>query len=224
MTPSSGSLLELGTWRSVLATIAAGGALYGAVLGSWHGTELALYTAIKLPLVLLATAASTAAFQSIVARAAGLRLESRGALFLSCRGLATSSLLLASLAPVALLFTRAAQAPGAPAGAAHTAHNFLYLVHTLLVAVCGLRGVLALGERLRKIAPSATVARRVLAAWLGVFALVGGEVAWVFRPFVGSVYEPVAFLRRDALSGNVYELLFTDVVPHLLGLDRGDRP
>jgi hypothetical protein len=43
---------------------------------------------------------------------------------------------------------------------------------------------------------------------------VGGEVAWMLRPFVGSVYLPVVFLRDDALNGNVYEFIFTDILPH----------
>jgi hypothetical protein len=34
---------------------------------------------------------------------------------------------------------------------------------------------------------------------------------------VGSVYKPVVFLRQDALEGNVYEFVFTDILPHLLG-------
>ena len=55
------------------------------------------------------------------------------------------------------------------------------------------------------------------AAWVLAYALVGGEVAWALRPFVGSVYEPVAFLRQDALDGNVYEFIVTDIVPHLGG-------
>ena len=51
------------------------------------------------------------------------------------------------------------------------------------------------------------------------FALVGGEVAWALRPFVGSVYKPVVFLRADALDGNVYEFIFTEILPHLLSGD-----
>jgi hypothetical protein len=48
------------------------------------------------------------------------------------------------------------------------------------------------------------------------YALVGGEVAWAFRPFVGSVYYPITFLRKDALHGNVYEFIVTNIVPHFL--------
>jgi hypothetical protein len=51
-------------------------------------------------------------------------------------------------------------------------------------------------------------------AWTLAYAFVGGEIAWVLRPFVGSVYLPVVFLREDALHGNVYEFIFTDILPH----------
>jgi hypothetical protein len=64
---------------------------------------------------------------------------------------------------------------------------------------------------------SRQVVRAVCLVWLAAFALVGGEIAWVLRPFVGSVYKPVVFLRGDALDGNVYEFVFTDILPHLLG-------
>ncbi len=57
------------------------------------------------------------------------------------------------------------------------------------------------------------------AAWLVAFALVGGEVAWGLRPFVGSIYQPVTFLRRDALDGNVYEHIILEIAPYLLGYD-----
>jgi hypothetical protein len=59
------------------------------------------------------------------------------------------------------------------------------------------------------------LAQRVHAAWVVAFAFVGGEVAWILRPFIGSVYLPVVFLRPDALHGNVYEFILTDIVPHL---------
>ena len=49
-------------------------------------------------------------------------------------------------------------------------------------------------------APPRTL-RAVYLAWVLIYAAVGGEVAWGLRPFVGSVYQPVVFLRSDALAG-----------------------
>ena len=62
------------------------------------------------------------------------------------------------------------------------------------------------------------VAVTVYVTWALAYALVGGEVAWALRPFVGSVSpeHPIAFLRADALDGNVYEFILADILPFLL--------
>lgn len=205
---------------AILGRLIAGSALYGAVPGSWHGPRLALYAGAKLPLLLLLTALATAAFQQLVARALGLQLPRGGALRLSLRGYATTAWLLGALAPAAALFVWAAPPPEA---LHRTAHNLLYLTHTALVAVCGLAGLATLRRDLVAAAPTRTAGRAAFAIWVAVSALVGGELAWVLRPFVGSVYEPIAFLRDDALDGNVYEFIWTDILPHLGGTDPGDR-
>jgi hypothetical protein len=208
-----------GHWRLGLrlsAVMVAASALYGAVLGSWHGGRLALFVSLNLPLVLLATSALTVVFAWMVARLFGVPLSPGRTAVLGFRALTVASLLMASLAPVAALFTYAAPPPSQ---AARTAHNLLYLMHTAIVGACGLAGAWALGRSLRRVAPSGRAARSAHAAWLLAYALVGGEVAWVLRPFVGSVYEPVAFLRQDALEGNVYEFIVTDIVPHLVGAE-----
>ncbi len=203
-------------WASLCLAMAAGAAVYGAVLGFWHGPRLAAYAAVKLPAVLLLTSALTVVFSWTVARLSGLALRFGQVAVLTFLALAVGSVLLASLAPVAALFTLCAPAP---TPAARTAHNLLYVLHTALVGGCGLAGTVALWRAMVRLgAPRGTV-RAVYVLWVAAFALVGGEVAWIFRPFIRSVFEPVVFLRHDALQGNVYELLVTDILPHLLSLD-----
>jgi hypothetical protein len=187
-------------------------AVYGAVLGFWHGWQLALYAAVKLPLVLLLTAALTVAFSWTAAAAVGLPLRFGQVAVLTFLALAVASLFLASLAPVAWLFTVSAPPP---TGEARTAHNLLYLLHTTFVGACGLAGTGALWRALRRLDAPQRSLRAAFALWIAGYALVGGEVAWALRPFVGSVYMPVVFLRPDALDGNVYEFIVTDILPHL---------
>jgi hypothetical protein len=62
-------------WLRLCVAMAACAALYGAVLGSWHGPRLAAYDAVKLPLVLLLTAALTVGFAWTAAAALGLPLR-----------------------------------------------------------------------------------------------------------------------------------------------------
>ena len=201
-------------WVALAGLMTACAALYGAVFGMWHGPTLSLYVAVKFPLVLLLTSGLTVAFAWTAARALGVPLGPGQVAVLTFLALAIASLLLASLAPVAWLFLFCAPAPG---GGARTAHNLLYLMHTAFVGGCGLAGTIALRRGLHRMGLAPRTARAVYLLWVAAFALVGGEVAWALRPFVGSIYAPVVFLREDALDGNVYEFVFTDILPHLLG-------
>lgn len=198
---------------ALLFVMIAGAAGYGAVLGAWHGPRLAAYCAIKLPLVLVLTTTITMAFSWVGGQLLGLRLRVAQVVVLNLLTLASAALLLASLIPVAGLFTAAAPPPTT---ASRTAHNLLYLMHTGFVAACGSGGMRLLWGALRRLAPRARLVP-VFVLWFVTFAAVGGEVAWALRPFVGSVSAsyPVVFLRRDALDGNVYEFIVTDILPHL---------
>jgi hypothetical protein len=194
--------------------IVLGGATYGLVFGMWHGPRLAAYVALKLPLVLLVTSALTLAFCWTLCPLLGVRLSIGQVATLTLLGMAVAALLLGSLAPVALVFTVSAPAPTPEA---RTAHNLLYLMHTTLVGAAGATGTRVLWRVAARLHGAGPALSRVYLLWLVVFAVVGGEVAWALRPFVGSVFHPVVFLRPDALDGNVYEFVFTDIVPYLSG-------
>ena len=200
-------------WARLCVGMALGAAVYGAVLGQWHGPRLALYVAVKLPMVLLLTSGLTLLLSWILAQLLGLPLRFGQVAVLIFLGLASASVMLASLAPVAWLFTVSAPPPTT---AARTAHNLLYLMHTGFVGSSGLAGSFALRQALRATGRPPEVVRRVYGSWILAYAFVGGEITWALRPFVGSVYHPVVFLRDDALRGNVYEFIFTDILPHLL--------
>ena len=197
-----------------MALIVAGGAIYGAVVGSWHGPRLSFYVSVKVPLLLLGTALFTALFNWIVAALLGLSLQLRQTFVLALVPLAIASLVAASLAPVAYFFTLTLPAPSP---VQQTLHNILYLTHTSVIAAAGFAGTLTLRQALRDFCGGDSVlAGRIHILWIAVYAFVAGELAWILRPFIGSVHLPVVFLREDALRGNVYEFIFTDILPHLL--------
>lgn len=202
-------------WRELALLMVLSSALYGFVLGWWHGPRLAAYVALKLPLALIGTSTITMLFAWIAARAVGLSLRFVQVGALTFLGLTTASVLLASLTPIAWLFTATALPPPSPA--ARTAHNVLYLTHTLLVAVSGFVGSRHLWRALCAMNASRSAVLTTYVTWLLAYALVGGEVAWILRPFVGSVSPeyPIVFLREDALRGNVYEFIFSDIFPYL---------
>jgi len=207
--------LDRGTTHHIgtlVATILLCGATYGAVLGSWHGARLSLYVAIKIPLMMLLTAAITSLFNWIIAALHGLPMRFRQIAALTLIPMAIASIVAASLAPVAWLFN-ASLPPPSPLQ--QTLHNVLYLAHTMLIAAAGLAGTTVLRAVLADVCGDAALAAKIRWSWIAIYAFVGGEVAWALRPFVGSVYLPVVFLRKDALRGNVYEFILTDILPHL---------
>jgi hypothetical protein len=56
----------------------------------------------------------------------------------------------------------------------------------------------------------------LFALWLAAFAIVGCQMSWILRPFVGSPFYPVAFMRPDCLERNFYEFVFTEILPFLM--------
>ena len=53
-----------------------------------------------------------------------------------------------------------------------------------------------------------------LLSWLGGNLLLGSQISWILRPFIGSPGLPVQFLRADPLRGNFFEAVWNSV--HLL--------
>jgi len=197
------------SWRYAAAIWLA--APYGATIGIWTSPRLAFYAAVKLPLVMLVTVALTLAVAWVLARLLGWRLSLVSATALMLLPLAVASVILLALSPVSALFMLSTPAPDA---AARSTHNLLYCAHTFMVGAAATAGIVVLRRLLFDLVERRR-ARALLALWFAIYAVVGGEVAWAFRPFVGSIYEEVRFLRPNALKGNVYEFLLQDVVPYL---------
>ena len=204
---------------ALVASILLFGGLYGAVLGLWHSPKLAFYDAVKFPLLLLSTAVLTSLFNWVAASIVGVPLKYGQVALMSVFALAISAIILGSVAPIAWFMTTSLPPPSATASG-RTAHNTLYLLHTLLVGAAGLAGTTFL-FRVLVISADTRRARVVFAIWIISFALTGGEVGWLLRPFVGSVYYPVVFIRADSFERNVYEFIASDIVPHLLRQLRG---
>jgi len=204
--------LERANWAELAVVTAVAAVPYGYTIGYWTSPTLALYTAIKFPAVLLLTFALTFPFGWVAARLLGLPVSLREAARLTTAPLAVAALLLASMAPPALLFTTAIEPPSQ---GARSTHHALYLFHTASVALAALFGTRELWRGLRARSETGASTVQIYVVWVGVYAFVAGEIGWILRPFVGSVFKPVEFLRRDAFDGNVYEFLFLDVLPYL---------
>jgi hypothetical protein len=178
-----------GLIRTMLLTIVIGMALVGAALGAYRGGAQIAFAAIKLPLVMLLTAALCAptltALQLALGRPASLLRD----LALVVTALAFGTLVLCAQAPLFLLLATL-----------RLPYHEAILLTVACFAVGGLASVSVLA---RGIGPRSFV---VLGVLLAVFAVVGSQMSWTLRPYlVRPRSESVPFLRD--LEGSLWESL-----------------
>jgi hypothetical protein len=159
---------------------------------------LPLQVAWKTPALFLVTLAVCALALYVLNLAFGLRLHFMPTLTLMVFALAATGILLVVFAPITLLFSIATGS-----------YHFMKILHVLVYAVAGLFGVKVLYEGMIRLAPEGFShrARPVLISWLLLYCLVGGQVAWMLKPFLGTPYLPqTPPFRID--SGNIYVSTF----------------
>lgn len=177
--------------RVLLCTIVLAGAALGAVLGSFRGEVQILYAAVKLPLVLLVTAALCAPALAALRVAAGGRGTLRHDALLVLATLALGALVSVAFAPALLLAMRV----GLP-------YHKLILCTVGACALGGLTGVSLFWRGLRGAPGRATVGL----VFAMVIALVGSHAAWTLRPYLLRPRTPEPTFVR-ALEGSLLESL-----------------
>ncbi len=206
-------------WKDLLGLIAFvcfACALYGAVLAGWRSPRLSVYVAIKLPILFLGTTAIVAIFNWMIATALGSGLSFKSTVFSVFASMTIGCWILLSLIPVALFFLVSGISSSGTATELQYAHNSILMTHIFILGLAGIAGNAALLEGLRRLVAPRCPATSLFLAWLGAFAFVGCQLSWILRPFIGSPFFPVAFMRPDALNRNFYEFVFTEVLPFLL--------
>lgn len=191
---------RLGTW---MTTAVLGAGLFGAAMGWWRAPEQALYTAVKFPLVVLLTMLGNGALNGMLAPLLGVNIGFRQSLQAVTVSFVIAATILGSLSPLlaALIWNTPPLERPAEAGGAHA---FILLAIVLFVAFAGLVANLRLLQLLEALSGSRSAARRVLVAWLAGNLLLGSQISWILRPFIGSPGLPVQFLRDDPMRGGFF--------------------
>jgi len=199
------------SWHRALfhvGTILVGAGLFGAAVGWWRGPLQAVYTAAKLPLIILLTVLGNGLLNGMLAPLLGLNLRFRQALLAILLSFTTAAVILGSFSPVMGFLVWNAPPLATAAASRSTTFSFLQLTQAAIIAVAGMAANLRLVQLLRQWSGSASAARRVLFAWLAGNLLLGSQLAWMLRPFIGAPDLPLEFLRPNALQGNFYEAIF----------------
>ena len=199
-----------GLIRRGLLTAVVGAATFGAALGTYAQTfsQMAAST-LKLPILLLgATLICFPAFHVLQSLRARTPLDLRASVALQSVSLASVALIWGSLSPAVLFLVTSTQH--------YRLCQFLAVGVGAAGGVVGLSvlsaGYVALCER-----PADETADhlrrflwrdRPLAAYLFLYSCVGGQLAWMLRPFIGSPTMPFQVFRdADPEAGNFFLML-----------------
>ncbi len=199
-------------WRWPLdccITIVAGCAFYGFTLGLWRDATQSLFTAFKFPLLIFLTCGGNALLNGCLAQVLGAGLGFRQTMVAILMSFTIAALVLAAFAPIMLFLLW--NTPPLGEARAVTGHSVTLLAHVALIAFAGVVGNHRLLGLLRHAAGSRRVAWTTLLAWLGGNLLLGSQISWILRPFIGSPGLPVEFLRADPLRGNFFEAVWSSI-------------
>jgi hypothetical protein len=176
------------------------GMIYGAAMGSFggisgdHAWQIA-FSAVKVPLLLLATFAIGLPSFFVINTLVGLRrdfVESLRALVAAQAGMA---IVLASLAPFTLFWY-----------ASCNDYEGAILFNGLMFAVASFSGQKLLRDYYRPLVLRNAGHRPMLWTWLTLYVFIGIQMGMVLRPFVGTPGAPAQFFRSGAWE-NAYDVV-----------------
>lgn len=170
-----------GSWQLVLGC----GLAYGGVMGTfgWRAGQVA-FSAIKVPLLLMATLALSLPSYFVLNTLLGVRSDFAAAWRAVVASQAGLTIILVSLAPLTAFWY-----------ASTTNYRSAILFNALMFAVAsaGAQGILRRGYR--PLIARDPRHRWLLRTWIVLYAFVGIQMGWNLRPFIGSPAEPVRFFR-----------------------------
>ncbi len=177
--------------RTMIVTITIAMAIVGAALGSYRGGEQIFYAAIKLPLVLLGTAALSAPALTAIGTALGRTSRLAVDLALVMSALAFGALIVVAFTPLIML------------GRTLEASYHEMILGT--VAVFALGGIAALTMIVRAMSIEAGRGwRTAVASMCLVFVMVGGQLSWALRPYlVRPKTQEIVFVRE--VEGSLFD-------------------
>lgn len=179
----------------------------GAQVSDPNAWLVPILVSVKTPLLFLLTLAICAPALYVLNLMSGMGLRFGPVMTLMAFALAATGVVLGVFIPIVTMF----------AIVTHNYH-FMKVMHLVIFSVAGVFGVKVLGEGLFRMAPVVETdvgpqtkpwvrVRSLLISWLLLYALVGGQLAWTLKPFLGTPYLPETPPFRIE-SGNIYVSVF----------------
>jgi len=176
------------------------GLLYGAAMGTFRALVAQpqwalqiLYSAVKVPLLLVATFVISLPSFYVLNTLLGLRRDFSWAVRSLIAAQAGLAIVLASLSPLTLLWY-----------ASSANYQQALLFNGAMFAIASIAAQRLVRGYYRRLIAADRRHGRLLWSWLAVYTAVAIQMAWLLRPFIGAPGREVQFLRDNPWD-NAYE-------------------
>lgn len=187
-------------WTRLVCVMGLFGPIYGAVMGCWSLDSperiwQAVYSAVKVPLLLGATMALCMPAFFVLSTIAGVRDDFRASVSAIIGGQAVMSVVLAALSPVTVVFYRSTEG-----------YHVALMFNALMFGVGALAAQKAIRREYRSLIKRNRRHRTMLAMWFALYAFVGVQMGWTLRPFIGSPGARPTFFRDEPFTNAYVEV------------------
>ena len=199
-----GSPDRRGAIRTWLLAVGCGGGLYGAVMGGFGGLTpdrivQVFYSAVKVPILLLATTLIATPSFFVLNSLLGLRADFAAAFRAVLGAQAAIAIILATLAPYTALWYLST-----------TDYHEATTFNALMFALASFAAQWQLRRRYRDLEAKHSRHATMRRLWVVLYAFVGIQMGWFLRPFIGDPTRTPTFFRPDAF-GNAYVVVLETV-------------
>lgn len=189
------------------------GPIYGLAMGSYNWivenrclvdqVPQMLYSAIKVPLLLIVTLLVAIPSFFVVNTLMGLRDDFRSSIRAIFSAQAGLTIILASLLPLTIFsYISLSYLP--------VSYQTGVLFNAGMFGLASVSSQLLLRRYYRSLIAKNDRHRLMVRLWIFVYAFVGIQAAYVLRPFIGSPDEPTTFFRRESFQNayiKIWEML-----------------
>jgi hypothetical protein len=200
------SRVRVGPWTRLpvpfvlAALIVSFGMLYGGIMGTYGGIAgpriwQVVYSAVKVPFLLIATFALSLPSFFVVNTLLGLRDDFERVIRALMATQAGLTVILSALAPFTALWYVSV-----------VAYQPAILFNGVMFAIASFSAQWMLRRDYLPLIAKNARHRWMLRIWIAIYVFVGIQMGWVLRPFIGDPQMPVQFFREDSWS-NAYEVV-----------------
>jgi uncharacterized membrane protein len=201
--PRSGASIS---FRSVVAIVVLAGLVYGAAMGSYAAVALerswgqqwlqSLYSGVKVPLLLAATLVISLPSFFVINTLLGLRDDFQESLKAIVSAQAGLTMILLSFMPLTLFVYVSVSPMG-------NGYALAILFNAITFGVSSIAAQILLRKYYDRLIQKNSRHRLMVKLWILVYAIVGIQVAYLLRPFIGGPNQSIEFFRENPFE-NAY--------------------